>query len=117
LTITGGQLKSVLERAVATDRQTLFISGATVRYDPSRAVGDRIVAILGPGGRPVAPDRSYSLAVSDFMAGGGDGHSLLATLPRTDLGVVDLDALIALLARLPQPIRAPKGPRFTPVGP
>jgi len=117
LTITAEQLKAVLERAVAGSRQTLFISGATVRYDPGRPAGERIVSILDSRGRPLDPARSYTLAVSDFIAGGGDGHSLLATLPQTDVGKVDLDALIAWLVKLPQPVRAPRGPRFIPVGP
>jgi len=46
------------------------------------------------------------------VADGGDGYRMLATSPRVDTGVLDLDAVIAYLQVLRQPVGAPAEARF-----
>ena len=67
-------------------------------------------------GKELDPKRTYTLAVSDFMATGGSGYGMLAGQPREDTGMVDLDALIRYLGVVRSPIDAPAEPRIHRVG-
>ena len=104
VTITGAQLKSVLERSVASlqdvspDPSALeqlkgwFLTGWNLRYtaDLSRQAqvldatltkieieGDRITSIE-VGGVPVDPNASYRVSGNEFIMAGEDGHVGLA---------------------------------------
>jgi hypothetical protein len=51
--------------------------------------------------------------MNNFMATGGDGLALGAEAVRSEpLPIIDLDALIAYMKQLPQPIRAPTEQRI-----
>ncbi len=107
-TLTGSALRAYLERIVGGRFLNAHLSGATVRYDSTRAAGSRIVSIALSDGRPLRDDGRYTLVVNDFMATGGDGLSLDAqALRREDLRTVDVDAFAAYLASLRQPVQAP----------
>ena len=64
-------------------------------------------------GAALDDDAQYTLILNDFMALGrrrlGFSHERIRSEP---LGIVDLDALIAYLRTLPQPVRAPTEPRI-----
>ena len=48
------------------------------------------------------------MILNDFMALGGEGLGVTTGAIRTEpLSIVDLDALIAYLRKLPQPVHAP----------
>jgi 2',3'-cyclic-nucleotide 2'-phosphodiesterase (5'-nucleotidase family) len=115
--VTPDQLRLVLEHTLRRGRPGMHVSGIRVRYDPAAPAGHRIQAILDAAGRPLDPRRTYVLALSDFLAGGGDGLPVLPALPRRDTGMADLDALVAHLRRLPQPVRGPRDTRFLAVEP
>jgi hypothetical protein len=66
-----------------------------------------------PDGREVRRDRSYTLAVTDFLATGGSGFDMLKGVPAERVSV-DLEALIAYLRLLPQPVEAPEAVRIQP---
>lgn len=80
LEVTGQALREALEQGLAGwERQGggfLQVAGLVLAFDPGRPPGDRVVD-LRVGGAPVAPDRRYSLAVVDYVAGGGDGITAL----------------------------------------
>jgi 2',3'-cyclic-nucleotide 2'-phosphodiesterase (5'-nucleotidase family) len=89
----------------------------TLRYDPSRASGQRIVSARLSNGRDILDDNEYTLVMNNFMAAGGDGLALGADAIRSEpLPIVDLDALVAYLTQLPQPVRAPTERRIVQVG-
>jgi 5'-nucleotidase len=68
-------------------------------------------------GRAIEDADVLTVSVNDFMAEGGDGFTMLAEPEgRDDTGIVDLDALIAWLERLPQPARAPADQRVRALG-
>jgi 5'-nucleotidase len=48
-------------------------------------------------GTPVDPAASYRITVNNFLAGGGDGFTVLNTGTNRTGGAVDLDALTAYL--------------------
>ena len=71
LEMTGDQLREVLEQSFSLDRGVLQVSGLTARYDLTRPVGERVVAVE-VGGRPVDWASSYSVTTLDFLASGAD---------------------------------------------
>jgi 5'-nucleotidase len=96
MTLTGAQLKAVLEQQ-ATAARTLQISASlTYTWTKSAAVGAR-VSNLKINGVDFDPSAAYRVTVNNFLAGGGDNFTSL--LAGTDLftGGVDLDAFVAYI--------------------
>jgi len=115
--ITGEQLKVVMERAVVSGRPSFHISGLTVRYDSRKPSGSRVLQMRKTNGALVQPRRTYVLALGDFLQTGGEGLALLRTLPARRTGKTDLEAMIAYLGRLRQPVAAPPARRFIDLAP
>jgi 5'-nucleotidase len=97
LTMTGDQIKRGLEYGVGPE-EGAFPYPAGLRYtcDQTRASGDRItrMEVQGPDGAwtPVDPRASYRVAVSSFVAGGGDGNAVfMEPTERYDTGFVDAE--------------------------
>jgi 5'-nucleotidase len=116
LRVSGALLRQTLEHAVGASDARAHVSGVVVRVNASAPAGQRVVAMTLPGGRPVLDTARYSLAVPDFVAGGGSGYAMLRAVPSENTGIVDLDALIAYLRALPQPVRPPDDARVVPAG-
>jgi len=112
LTVQGDLLRQALEHAVAGDRPDAHVSGVELWYDPQQRPGRRIGKATLADGKGIDGGRSYTLAVSDFLATGGSGYTMLVGSPAADLAVVDLDAFIQYLAVLRQPIAAPDDARL-----
>lgn len=115
LTVSGRLLKQALEHALAGDAPEAHVSGITVRYDLHRPVGKRIRQVHLTNGREVDDDGRYSLTVNDFIATGGDGYDMLVGAPAEQTGMVDLEALVRYLRRLPQPVEPPELGRLLPI--
>jgi 2',3'-cyclic-nucleotide 2'-phosphodiesterase (5'-nucleotidase family) len=113
LRLSGRLLRRTLEHALEEDGPHAHVSGLTVCYEPTAPAGRRIRALRLDDGGLVRPDSTYSVAVNDFMAAGGSGFSMLREAPFADrTGVLDLDALVAYLGDLPQPVRPPATGRW-----
>ena len=117
LTMTGTQLRGLLEAMLAKSVND-HISGLTVRYDPAKPVGSRLVSVTMSDGSPLSDTRSYNVIVNDFLATGGEGYNAggRASTSRST-NIVDLDALIDYLRTLPEPISAPTEVRIAPITP
>jgi 2',3'-cyclic-nucleotide 2'-phosphodiesterase (5'-nucleotidase family) len=103
----------VLEHAIDSEgRPTAHVAGVKVRYDP-RARKSRLRGVELPGGRKFRADATYTLAVDDFLAGGGDGYAALVGLPAEPGGMLDVEGLITYLRRLPQPVTVQAGSGFS----
>ncbi|TAN58765.1 MAG: bifunctional metallophosphatase/5'-nucleotidase, partial [Magnetospirillum sp.] len=78
--ITGGQLLAVLEYGLSAVEAKAGrfpqVSGLSVTYDSTKPVGRRIVA-ASVAGKPLEPKRTYRLATTDYLGGGGDGYEAL----------------------------------------
>ncbi|MBX3146793.1 MAG: bifunctional metallophosphatase/5'-nucleotidase [Gemmatimonadales bacterium] len=110
--VNGAVVRRMVEHALADGRPDAHLSGMRVRYDPARPQGQRVVEMRTVGGRLVRNDRTYTLAVSDFLFGGGSGYTMFAGL---DYQVVDtgaLEALVAWFERQPGPVRGPSDKRW-----
>ena len=116
LTMTGDQLRGLLEAMLAKSSADDHVSGLTIRYDPSKPKGSRVVSVTMSDGTPLSASRSYNVILNDFLATGGEGYNAggRATASRPT-NIVDLDALIDYLRSLPTPLAAPTEVRITPV--
>jgi 5'-nucleotidase len=105
VTLTGRQLREVLEQSFdRRGRPTAQVSGAVVRYDPRRPARKRVKEVEFQGGRKLQAEATYTLAVDDFLAAGGNGYVMLTGRPSEPAGMLDVDGLITYLRRLPQPV-------------
>lgn len=85
ITVTGQDVIDMLENGFSQLEKSSgrfpHVSGIAVTYDPARKPHDRVVAVLRDG-KPIDLDATYTLAVNDFLAGGGDGYDLFIDKPR-----------------------------------
>lgn len=76
--LPGRDLRSALEQGLAqADRVGggfLQVAGLRLKYDPRRPAGERLVQVE-VGGQPLDASRAYTVAVSSYLAHGGDGFT------------------------------------------
>ena len=81
--IDGKTLREVLEHGVKNypDISNAFpqVSGITFSFDGRKDVGHRVENIF-VGSEPLDEEKIYTLAVTDFLASGGDGFTMLKNL-------------------------------------
>jgi 5'-nucleotidase len=114
MTLTGAQLKTVLEQQyssenIAAAKRVPVLApseGFTYAVDLARPSLDRVLNMRLKG-VPVDPAGRYRVVVNNYVASGGDGLvGFKAGSDVTDTGIIDLDAFIAWIA----PGRAPPEP-------
>lgn len=115
LTMTGVQLRGLIEAMLAKSVND-HVSGMTIKYDPAKPAGSRIVSVTMADGASLSDTKSYKVITNDFIATGGEGYNAggRATASKP-LNIVDLDALINYLKSLPSPITAPTEVRIAPI--
>ncbi|HYJ80591.1 MAG TPA: 5'-nucleotidase, partial [Longimicrobiaceae bacterium] len=108
--VRGADLRTrILERGVGGGRgegRFLQVSGLRVRFDRSRPEGGRVLDVQvqrGEGWVPLADDSVYTVAVPDYLLGGGDGYPFpevaIATVPPgPELKLIAFDVLSTLFA-------------------
>jgi 2',3'-cyclic-nucleotide 2'-phosphodiesterase (5'-nucleotidase family) len=69
--LTGDQLRRVLEQSLTLERGLLQVSGLEVVYDLSKPEKDRLISVTRKG-RAIEPTDRITVAVSGFLAEGGD---------------------------------------------
>jgi len=116
LTMSGAQLRGLLEAMLSKNSVNDHVSGLTITYDPAKPAGSRIVSVTMSDGAPFSDSRTYNVIVNDFLATGGEGYNAAGRASASKpLNIVDLDALIDYLKSLPAPITAPAEVRIKPV--
>jgi 5'-nucleotidase/UDP-sugar diphosphatase len=80
LAVSGTRLRETLEQGLAGLERGgggyLQVSGLRVTYDPRRPIGQRVLSV-DVDGAPLDLAQIYTLAVVDYVAGGGDGITAL----------------------------------------
>jgi 5'-nucleotidase len=108
--LTGQQIYELLEQQFPPHQRLarmLQISGLDYTWDASpQAAGHRIVEVRTDG-RPIDRSKRYTVTANSFLAGGGEKFTVLTDGTDRREGPVDLDAVIAYLANLKQPVIAP----------
>jgi 5'-nucleotidase len=112
VTLPGSAVKQILEATLADGSPNLHLSGAQVQWDSTARSGRRVREVRFFDGRKLEDRKQYTLAVPDFLAQGAEEFGVLAQYPQDPVGVLDLDALITYLRRLPQPVQPPADARF-----
>ena len=104
LSLTGAQLKSVLEeqwQPEGSSRPKLHLGvseGFAYEYDEDAPRGERILSIT-LNGVAIDPAARYTVVTNSFLAAGGDNFvTFAAGTERTDTGQVDLSASVAFFA-------------------
>jgi 5'-nucleotidase len=93
MSLTGAQLKAVLEQQAPTAK-TLQISASLTYTWTKNAPVENKVSNLKIGGVAVDPTASYRVTVNNFLAAGGDGFTRLTAGTDLFTGGVDLDAFV-----------------------
>lgn len=108
--LTGAQIRAALEKQFEQvgDPSILSVSdGVTYAYDSKKPAGQRVFD-LKLHGAPITDGATYRVAMSNFLANGGDGYTMFAPAPQLADGPSDLEALEAYVAS--QPGRQPPAP-------
>lgn len=100
--MTGAQLKRLLEQQFATIRRRILLpsAGFSYSYDTRLPAGQR-VSNLRLQGQPVQDNASYRVTMNSFLATGGDGFTVFGEGADALGGALDVDALEAYLAANP----------------
>ncbi|MFD8980740.1 bifunctional metallophosphatase/5'-nucleotidase [Streptomyces sp. NPDC059564] len=120
--LTGAQLVTALQQQVSgtvngPNPKILQVSkGFTYTLDMTKSGADRIVVdSVRLNGAAIDPAKTYRVAMNEFLAGGGDGFTVLKDHKNKLVGIPDLEAFNALLAKssAANPIAAPAADRIT----
>jgi 2',3'-cyclic-nucleotide 2'-phosphodiesterase (5'-nucleotidase family) len=96
--LTGAGVRAMLEDGLARGRVSQQ-SGLRYRFDLSRPEGQRLLSATLADGSALGDAKTYTVAVNNFMASGGDNYDTLArSKEQTDTGVLVRDALERHLA-------------------
>jgi 2',3'-cyclic-nucleotide 2'-phosphodiesterase (5'-nucleotidase family) len=103
--VSGGEVKLFLENGVssmpAVDGRFPQVSGLCFTYDINAAPGSRVTGIVHQAqdgsctGPAIDPGATYTLAINDFMAAGGDGYpNVLARSTTRNLMASDVEEYV-----------------------
>ncbi len=77
--VRGATIRAALENGVSQVPELggrfPQVSGLRFSFNPTRPAGHRIVEV-SIGGRPLDPSATYTVAINDFILGGGDGYAM-----------------------------------------
>jgi 5'-nucleotidase len=99
LTLTGAQLKSMLEQQwldPARPRILQISKGFSYAWDNAKPFGERVIADrMSLNGQRIDPAAAYRVTVNNFLSVGGDGFTVLKNGAAARFGTYDVDALYA----------------------
>lgn len=105
ITAKGADMRRYFEKVVGGRTPNAWVSGVRISYDSTRAPGSRITSLTLVDGRPFDDAATYSVVINDFMLTGGSGLGFPGQPVSSEpININDLDALIAYLKALPQPV-------------
>jgi len=81
----------------------LQVSGLTYTWDAGRPAGERVVSVL-QNGVPLNRDAIYTVAVNEYLAGGGDNFTALTKGANPVVGPFIAEALIEYVQTLARPL-------------
>ncbi|WP_319369836.1 5'-nucleotidase C-terminal domain-containing protein [uncultured Ilyobacter sp.] len=83
--IKGSEVIEAIEHGIsdypATKGAFPQIAGMRVKFDPSKAPGERVVEAAMNGGEKIISDAKYLVATNDFIAAGGDDYKMFKGKP------------------------------------
>jgi len=103
MTMTGKQIRDLLNKQWGEKTQMLQISGFSYTWDLNKPIGKRIVSIKLSDGRELEPNKTYTVTANSFLSNGGDGFISLAQTKKTQKGPAEIDALVQSISSMPKP--------------
>ncbi|WP_439662604.1 bifunctional metallophosphatase/5'-nucleotidase [Lentzea sp. HUAS TT2] len=102
VTLTGANIKAVLEQQFTAARQFVLQPSAGLKYSwsVSAPFGSKVSNVT-LNGVPLDPAASYRVTINSFLQGGGDGFSEFTKGTNITGGGIDLDAFSAYLSAHP----------------
>ncbi len=108
LTLTGDQIMRLLESqwpgSTTEVSRVLKSSGLRYTWDGRRPVGGRVIQAWDAKGAPITYDRTFRVAVNDFMLGGGDLFTVLREAHDAQPVMMDVEALELYVQGFKDPI-------------
>lgn len=81
--MTGAQLVDLLRHTSTGARGIMQVSGVKYTFDAAKKGLERFVSATLEDGRPIEPEKLYSVIMPDFVAMGGDGaDAVTSTIPK-----------------------------------
>jgi 5'-nucleotidase len=119
ITLTGAQLKTVLEQQFpSAARNSTFVLGTSdalrYSYDSTAAAGSRVSSVTLDG-VALDPAGSYRVAANSFLMGGGDSFTAFTGGTGHTTGPVDVDTAVAYLGSH-SPVAPPPADHATKLG-
>ena len=103
--LSGAVIWEALEHGVSLypEPEGIFlqVSGLYVTFDPDEAVGVRIKSVTLPDGSALDMDKTYTVAMLEFLAVGGDGYVMFEKGANLIYYGGDAEAFVAYLATNP----------------
>ena len=93
MSLTGAQLKAVLEQQAAAAKTLQISASLTYMWTNSAAIENKVSSLM-INGVAVDPTATYRVTVNNFLAAGGDGFTRLTAGTDLFTGGVDLDAFV-----------------------
>ena len=116
MTFTGKQLKNLLEQQFnSSDRPRLLgvSKGFSYTWDNAKPRGEKIVpSSMKLNGVPLDPGLQYRVTANSFLAGGSEGMGMFREGTDRQVGMLDLEALVALISA-GSPVTPPQLGRLT----
>lgn len=101
VSLRGDALRRYLESLVDGDAVRYHVSGVRIEFDPAAPRGARLRRVTFADGSQLDDRRRYRVAMSDFMASGGDGAVFGPGAVIEELNRIDLDVLVDHLRAQP----------------
>jgi 2',3'-cyclic-nucleotide 2'-phosphodiesterase (5'-nucleotidase family) len=96
LSLTGAQVKQALEQSLRGNRVTQ-VSGLKYVLEPATQGHWGLKSVTLADGSALDDAKTYTVAVNNFMASGGDQYNVLAQAKSTDTGRLIRDAMEAYI--------------------
>jgi 5'-nucleotidase len=102
--LPGAHIKRLLENGVSAagqeDGRFPQVSGMSFTYDASKPIGSRVTSIQ-IGGQPFEAQKPYTMAVSAYVLGGGDGYDFKGAEPliKPEEGPVEPDVVMEAIRK------------------
>jgi 5'-nucleotidase len=98
--LTGHQIKNVLEEQLKKEKENLLQpAGISYTIDGNASAGEKIQNLNGKDGKRLIPTKVYSVAISDYLAYGGDGFTSFQEGKIISIGSFTRDVVVKHLKR------------------
>ena len=116
MTLTGKQIKNLLEQQFNSSDRTRLLGvskGFTYTWDNARPRGEKVLpGSMKLNGTPMDAQLQYRVAANSFLAGGSEGMGMFRDGTDRQVGVLDLEALVEMIAAS-SPVTPPSVGRIT----